>query len=92
MFNLYRKKPKSKEPKAKRAKVEKAKKDKDPNKPKRPPTAFFVFLYVYFPIHSFAALKNICWGFVLMFKISVAGMSLEKLLRRKILIQRMLKG
>ncbi|BAT93625.1 high mobility group B protein 7-like isoform X1 [Vigna umbellata] len=39
-----RKKPKSKEPKAKKAKVEKGKKVKDPNKPKRPPTAFFVFL------------------------------------------------
>ncbi|KAJ1436365.1 High mobility group box domain [Sesbania bispinosa] len=40
-----RKKPKSKEPKAKRAKVEKGKKKvKDPNMPKRPPTAFFVFL------------------------------------------------
>nr|AFK37944.1 unknown [Lotus japonicus] len=39
-----RKKPSSKEPKAKRAKTEKAKKVEDPNQPKRPPTAFFVFL------------------------------------------------
>ncbi|XP_027367458.1 high mobility group B protein 7-like [Abrus precatorius] len=39
-----RKKPKSKEPKAKKAKVEKGKKVKDPNMPKRPPTAFFLFL------------------------------------------------
>ncbi|TKY50676.1 High mobility group B protein 7 [Spatholobus suberectus] len=38
-----KKKPKSKEPKAKKAKVEKGKKVKDPNMPKRPPTAFFVF-------------------------------------------------
>ncbi|KAK2459034.1 high mobility group B1 [Trifolium repens] len=39
-----RKKPKSKEPNAKRAKVGKVKKVKDPNMPKRPPTAFFVFM------------------------------------------------
>ncbi|XP_020210263.1 high mobility group B protein 7 [Cajanus cajan] len=39
-----RKKPKSNEPKAKKAKVEKGKKVKDPNMPKRPPTAFFAFL------------------------------------------------
>ncbi|XP_061362770.1 high mobility group B protein 7-like [Gastrolobium bilobum] len=39
-----RKKPTCKEPKAKRAKVEKGKKVKDPNMPKRPPTAFFLFL------------------------------------------------
>ncbi|XP_004497257.1 high mobility group B protein 7-like isoform X2 [Cicer arietinum] len=39
-----RKKPKSKEPSAKRAKVGKEKKIKDPNMPKRPPTAFFVFM------------------------------------------------
>ncbi|XLR45536.1 hypothetical protein HN51_029648 [Arachis hypogaea] len=39
-----RKKPKSNEPKAKRAKVEKTKKVKDPNAPKRPPTAFFLFM------------------------------------------------
>ncbi|KAG4984688.1 hypothetical protein AAZX31_10G273600 [Glycine max] len=39
-----RKKPKSKEPMAKKAKVEKVKKVKDPNMPKRPPTAFFAFL------------------------------------------------
>ncbi|KAK7390768.1 hypothetical protein VNO78_18834 [Psophocarpus tetragonolobus] len=41
---LERKKSKSKEPKAKKTKVEKEKKVKDPNMPKRPPTAFFVFL------------------------------------------------
>ncbi|OIW12795.1 hypothetical protein TanjilG_24728 [Lupinus angustifolius] len=39
-----RKKPKSKEPNAKRAKTEKVKKVKDPNLPKRPATAFFLFL------------------------------------------------
>lgn len=39
-----RKKPNSKEPNAKRAKVGKGKKVKDPNAPKRPPTAFFVFM------------------------------------------------
>lgn len=39
-----RKKPTSKEPKAKKAKGEKGKKVKDPNMPKRPATAFFVFL------------------------------------------------
>ncbi|MED6110975.1 hypothetical protein PIB30_117842 [Stylosanthes scabra] len=39
-----RKRSKSSEPKAKRSKVEKTKKEKDPNKPKRPPTAFFVFM------------------------------------------------
>ncbi|KAL2323930.1 hypothetical protein Fmac_022988 [Flemingia macrophylla] len=39
-----REKPKSKEPKTKKAKVEKGKKVKDPNMPKRPPTAFFAFL------------------------------------------------
>ncbi|KAE9611616.1 putative chromatin remodeling & transcriptional activation HMG family [Lupinus albus] len=39
-----RKKPKSKEPDAKRAKTEKVKKVKDPNIPKRPATAFFLFL------------------------------------------------
>ncbi|OIV91216.1 hypothetical protein TanjilG_30438 [Lupinus angustifolius] len=39
-----RKKPKSKEPNAKRAKAEKVKKVKDPNMPKRPATAFFLFL------------------------------------------------
>lgn len=44
LLKLCRKKPKSKEPNAKRAKVEKGKKAKDPNMPKRPPTAFFVFL------------------------------------------------
>ncbi|KAK7343292.1 hypothetical protein VNO77_11930 [Canavalia gladiata] len=38
------KKPKSKEPKAKKAKIEKIKKVKDPNMPKRPSTAFFLFL------------------------------------------------
>ena len=44
LLKLCRKKPKSKEPKAKKAKTEKGKKVKDPNKPKRPATAFFVFL------------------------------------------------
>ncbi|KAK7280654.1 hypothetical protein RJT34_25720 [Clitoria ternatea] len=39
-----RKKPIAKEPKAKKARIEKGKKVKDPNMPKRPPTAFFVFL------------------------------------------------
>lgn len=39
-----RKKPKSKEPKAKRTKVENGKEAKDPNRPKRPQTAFFLFL------------------------------------------------
>ncbi|KAE9618572.1 hypothetical protein Lal_00047467 [Lupinus albus] len=39
-----RKKPKSKEPNPKRAKGEKVKKIKDPNMPKRPATAFFLFL------------------------------------------------
>ncbi|CAL0316280.1 unnamed protein product [Lupinus luteus] len=39
-----RKKQKSKEPNAKRAKTEKVKKVKDPNIPKRPATAFFLFL------------------------------------------------
>ncbi|CAJ2631001.1 high mobility group B protein 7-like [Trifolium pratense] len=39
-----RKKPKSTEPSAKRAKTGKGKKVKDPNVPKRPPTAFFVFM------------------------------------------------
>ncbi|XP_022141388.1 high mobility group B protein 7 [Momordica charantia] len=40
-----RKRSASSEPKAKKSKVEKrGKKDRDPNAPKRPPTAFFIFM------------------------------------------------
>ncbi|KAJ7954626.1 High mobility group B protein like [Quillaja saponaria] len=39
-----RKRTKSTEPKPKKAKLGKSKKDKDPNMPKRPPTAFFLFM------------------------------------------------
>ncbi|WJX40528.1 hypothetical protein P8452_27992 [Trifolium repens] len=39
---VLKKKPKSKEPSAKSAKVGKGEKVKDPNMPKRPPTAFIV--------------------------------------------------
>ncbi|WJX28135.1 hypothetical protein P8452_16889 [Trifolium repens] len=41
-YSGSRKKPKSKELSAKRAKVGKGEKVKDPNMPKRPPTAFIV--------------------------------------------------
>ena len=41
-----RKKSASSEPKAKKSRTDKkGKKDKDPNAPKRPPTAFFIFMY-----------------------------------------------
>lgn len=42
-FFFCRKKSSATEPKAKKART--VKKGKDPNKPKRPPTAFFLFMY-----------------------------------------------
>lgn len=42
----YRKRSAPSEPKAKKSRTEKrGKKEKDPNAPKRPPTAFFIFMY-----------------------------------------------
>lgn len=49
-FQSFRKVGKRKAPPAKavgKSKAKTAKAAKDPNKPKRPPSAFFVFLYVY---------------------------------------------
>ncbi|MCL7041356.1 hypothetical protein MKW94_007418, partial [Papaver nudicaule] len=44
MFLNYRKKTVSSEPKPKPKKTKKEQKAKDPNAPKRPPTAFFAFM------------------------------------------------
>ena len=89
-FLFGRKKSSSTAPKAKKAKTDK--KSKDPNAPKRPQTAFFLFMYTISQSLSctFGLSFRVCVC-AEMFSICVSGMTSGRLIKKKIPIRRVVK-